>query len=796
MKFLIAVPVVLAALALLALGAAAHPFAPLWPAALIVAWCAFMLVKPRWWMAAYLALIPGLDLAPFSGWFFLEDFDIVTLCVLVVGYCQWLARKRHGAAAVKEGLFMFGALLLSLYVLALLISAFIGLLPFAPLDANAFSHYFSRYNALRLLKAPLFALLLIPLVFHEFQFHRAQAVRAVVVGMCSGLGVAVATVVWERATFMDLTNLSADYRVTGFFSATHTGGAALDGYLALSLPFAVLLLLGRTGMTRLVLGGGLTLLGLYAVLMTFSRALYAAVAASLAAQVVFSALMKPGAKHGTRLGGLIVLPFVALAAYWALLHVFGTSGYRGLGAALGVFAGLYLLTATPLKVSWQGIFTALGILLVSVVLVSLIKKGAYIAYALSAIALVASLMASATARMRYAWACMAGLVLNMVVVASYWGGDAARFDALIAIAVALSLAGVNAVTRQRLWSLSGDSLALVWMGLVGIAVTVVAMNSYYAGSRFSSADKDWAGRMQHWTDVYHAMEQSTFHRMLGTGLGRMPETYFWRNRGADIPGTFMFEQELGNQFLRLSGPRYTGGYGDPLRMLQAIQVSSPRVTLEVDVRTSGPVQFIVAICARHLIYTSRCSAKHLSLKGSPAWVKKTVELDLSRLLAERGWLPKPLFVVLANDTQKSFVDIDNVQLQGVYGSESMRNGTFTHGLDHWYFSSDRFHLAWHAKNMFLHVLFEQGAIGLALFTALLLTAFIRLIRPATAGHRGAIALVAALASFVVVGLFDSLLDVPRLSLLFYLFVFAATLLPHPLLFAQPGTNGARNGRNG
>ncbi len=98
--------------------------------------------------------------------------------------------------------------------------------------------------------------------------------------------------------------------------------------------------------------------------------------------------------------------------------------------------------------------------------------------------------------------------------------------------------------------------------------------------------------------------------------------------------------------------------------------------------------------------------------------------------------------------------------------------------------------------MFLHVLFEQGAIGLALCTALLLTAFIRFIRPATAGHRGAIALFAALANFVVVGLFDSLLDVPRLSLLFYLFEFGATLLPHPLLFAQPATNGAHNRRNG
>ena len=100
-------------------------------------------------------------------------------------------------------------------------------------------------------------------------------------------------------------------------------------------------------------------------------------------------------------------------------------------------------------------------------------------------------------------------------------------------------------------------------------------------------------------------------------------------------------------------------------------------------------------------------------------------------------------------------------------------------------------MTWHAKNLFLHMLFEQGAIGLTLFSAVLVAGFARIIRPTMGGHRGAIALGAALAGFMVVGLFDSHLDVPRLLLLLYLLVFASTLFPRRLLFDMVSNDGRR-----
>ena len=58
----------------------------------------------------------------------------------------------------------------------------------------------------------------------------------------------------------------------------------------------------------------------------------------------------------------------------------------------------------------------------------------------------------------------------------------------------------------------------------------------------------------------------------------------------------------------------------------------------------------------------------------------------------------------------------------------------------------------------------------------------RLARMASQGQRGAIAMLAALAGFLAVGLFDSLLDVPRIALLCYLLLLCALLQPstHPV----------------
>jgi hypothetical protein len=83
-------------------------------------------------------------------------------------------------------------------------------------------------------------------------------------------------------------------------------------------------------------------------------------------------------------------------------------------------------------------------------------------------------------------------------------------------------------------------------------------------------------------------------------------------------------------------------------------------------------------------------------------------------------------------------------------------------MQRWFFSTDS-RLAWHGKNLFVHVLFEQG---LGAFVSLLAAAGLTLMR--RAGHDAmALTLFISLTPFLIVGLVDSLIDEPRLDFLFF-----------------------------
>ena len=85
-------------------------------------------------------------------------------------------------------------------------------------------------------------------------------------------------------------------------------------------------------------------------------------------------------------------------------------------------------------------------------------------------------------------------------------------------------------------------------------------------------------------------------------------------------------------------------------------------------------------------------------------------------------------------------------------------------------------MPWHMKNIFMHILFDQGFVGLIVLCILIFTAFFRLTVRGARHHPLAPALAGGLAGFIVVGMFDSLLDVPRLSVLFYFLLMVSLVI--------------------
>jgi hypothetical protein len=164
-------------------------------------------------------------------------------------------------------------------------------------------------------------------------------------------------------------------------------------------------------------------------------------------------------------------------------------------------------------------------------------------------------------------------------------------------------------------------------------------------------------------------------------------------------------------------------------------------------------------------------AREIGVKAAPGrWQALDLALQGDGVSTGAWYAPRLLAFSVAMETQGGVADLDDIQLVGQDGNDLLANGDFSTAMAHWFSSSDKFHLPWHIKNMFLHVLIDQGIVGLALWTMVVGGTLLRLIGGAAKTHPLAPALTASLLGFLTVGLFDSLLDVPRLAMLFYFVV--------------------------
>lgn len=599
----------LALLALVAAGCGVwllgFPVQPVLLGVLLLASAMAVWVKPVSALMIIPAALPILDLAPWSGRFYLDEFDALLALTLAVGYARTAPTRESWPPLIKAALILLSV--------SFAISTLRALLPWQAIDDNAFITYFSQFNALRIGKGLVWALLFAGLLRRGFISAGKSAFRWFAWGMTLGLAAVVAVMVREKILFGGLLNFSSDYRATGPFSAIHTGGAYVECYLAVATPFLLYLIV------------------------TTRRWL-------------------------VRLAGVALL----LASTYALMATVSRNGFAG-----------------------------------------------------------------------YAVAC--GLALLALLA-----GQDKKLKHLVQIAL---LAGA------------------------ALAVAVPLFEGSFVQKRLSEVGNDLGVRTAHWQDGLSLRDDDALTTIFGMGIGRFPDTHYWRSREPFHPSRHALGNEAGNRFLRIAP-------GSTLYVEQIVAIEPhQRYRLRFKLRSATAGNTVgIALCEKWMLASSRCAAWNKSQGTTQAGVWQPVEqlIDSGELGSGRWFSQRP--VKLSFFTNGSaVVDVDDIHLIPEHGTNRIANADFSQGMDHWYFATDE-HLAWHIKSMPLAILFDQGWFGVLGFGLFFIIVFGLAGRAVWRGNPAAGVSLAATAGFLVVGVFDTLIDTPRfLFLILVLALFAAQI---------------------
>lgn len=805
----------------------------------LAAWGVAVLLAAVFWVKTpvlLLAPLPLIGLAPWSGWITFEEQDLLVTACGCGGYLAYALQlnARDRAPAWRHALVYSPAVLVLIVALALsaLWSVHRGFADAGGFVFGWFHGYHEAMNAVRNAKAIFLVLALLPLWTAAAAARPRGFSRGLLLGLVAALAAGSAAALWERLAYTGLVDFSTDYRTTALFWEMHVGGAALDGFLVLTLPFALLALLRTRSPWRFAVGLGIALLAAYAVLTTFSRGVYLALPLALVPMVLLAdAQRRRAAEAGAdsshidstlgavdeplprlaKLGALGMAGAFALAA--AL--VFGSGGYRGLLALFFVMVVLLTMPASlwlppigqRLTALVMGGLLALLLGALSWALSMAVPKAAYVLNVVALLCCVGLRWRDEPGQVRPIYGLLVTtawfwLLATMVIVADYWSEAAGRWTAL---AAGLALAGVWAamLLQPQLWPLRSTGRAgwrkraLLVAGLLMVMAIVAALGGgSYLRDRVAGWKEDGQTRLTHWRDGLHLLHGAE-QWLLGKGAGRFVSSNLYEGPRDSQVGDYRLRTDEAEAFVALTGGKHVLGRGEQFRLSQRIAAPAPgQVAITLVNRTAADANLVLQICEKNLIYPDRCSSveptlKPLRAEGQPAtgpgaWQTTRLVLgDVPRLGGD-WWAPRFVTFSMALNTQGARVDIARIAMQDGQGRQLLVNGDFNREMAHWFFSSDRHHLPWHIKNAALHVLFEQGLVGLALLGGAYVLALVRLSFGRGRDHPLAPAIVAALIGFGTVGAFDSLLDAPRIG-----FIFFTLLLLGLGLRALPGEGVAR-----
>lgn len=263
--------------------AAQHPLAPSAAVLVFVLWGMVVAWRPDLWLFVLPASLPFLNFAPWTGWIAFDEFDLLCLgtawgsalrCAI-----ERSAEPRDAKPASRTSrVFVVAA---TGFAVASTVACWRGLVSGGAVPFSLFQGYADPLNAWRLYKSLVWMALLWPGLRSQVRSDPVGSAQRVGWGMVVGLVVVSLAVLWERLAYTGLWDFSTRYRTTALFWEMHVGGAAIDAYLALAVPFVVWALWITHTPWRWVVLAVLALLAAYACLTTFSRGVYGAVLVAL-----------------------------------------------------------------------------------------------------------------------------------------------------------------------------------------------------------------------------------------------------------------------------------------------------------------------------------------------------------------------------------------------------------------------------------------------------------------------------------------------------------------------------------
>lgn len=243
------------------------------------------------WLFLLPALLPVLNFSPWTGWWLLDETDLLVLALAAGAYARWACTRHEATRDVRGVPWWLWLLLLA----SLVGGVWRGLLD-AGMDPVAlggwlrdsrlwqeglYAGYDSAWNTLRVAKSLAWGLLLVPLLRAPAAQQGPGPVPLLARGMVSGLALVGLVVLWERLVYAGLFEFNLPYRTTAWFWEMHVGGGAIDAYLAMATPFAFWAMWSARAPWRWLGANLLMWVTVYVVLTTYSRGVYLAVVLAL-----------------------------------------------------------------------------------------------------------------------------------------------------------------------------------------------------------------------------------------------------------------------------------------------------------------------------------------------------------------------------------------------------------------------------------------------------------------------------------------------------------------------------------